>query len=253
MDFPSNCKPSNSNHSNFFLGMLAGMDGTTEYEHADTWDGRLRIAFDQSGLSMRELASRSGVAYDSVNKYLRGDVKQPRGDRLDKLALALKIDPLYLRIGLRPGPPVGEDAIPIRGKVAAGVWLEVGAIDDEPLGWMPFNPFPGHPKGSVYSLIVEGDSLDLVAPDGATIICVDLGMSGISLREDDVAIVERRQGQDGLREVTAKRVKLSDGELWLVPQSSNPRWQTQRFRLSDCVDDTEIRAIAKLEYVLTKP
>lgn len=254
MELASNFNSRDFQADDFFRRYVGKMSDTTEQTlPGSTWDERLRMAFEASKMTMAELSRRSGVGYDSVNKYIRGDVKQPRGDSLDKLAEALEIDPLYLRVGLRPGPPVGEDAIPIRGKVAAGMWLEVGKIDDEPIGWLPFNPFPTHPKGSVYSLVVEGDSLDLIAPDGATIICTDLAMTGISLREEDVAIVERRRGQESLREVTAKRVKREGGELWLIPESSNPKWQTQKFRMTECADDTELRVIARLEYVVLKP
>lgn len=217
------------------------------------WAERLRKAFEKTGWTKAELARRSRVSYDNVNKYLRGQVQQPRGDAMERIAKALNLDPLYLMTGVRPGPAVSEAAIPIRGRVAAGVWMEVETTDNENLDWLPFNPFPHHPSGSVYALIVDGDSMDRIAPDGATIICIDIAMTGVSLREGDVAIVERRRGQEGLREVTAKRVDLIDGTLWLVPQSTNPKWESARYRLADCRDDTEIRVIAKLEYILRKP
>src|SRR3546814_14118791 len=44
-------------------------------------------------------------------------------------------------------------------------WTE--AIHD-PMGWMPC-PDPSFPKG-VFALFIDGDSIDKIAPDGATII-----------------------------------------------------------------------------------
>src|SRR3546814_10853466 len=51
------------------------------------------------------------------------------------------------------------------GKASAGAWKE--AIHD-PMGWMPC-PDPSFPKG-VFALFIDGDSIDKIAPDGATII-----------------------------------------------------------------------------------
>jgi transcriptional regulator with XRE-family HTH domain len=222
-------------------------------KNLENWSDRLRAIFDEKDWTMVELAQKSGVSYESVAKYLQGSVKQPRGNTLDKLARALDTSPLYLKEGLHPGPRVSTSQIPVRGEVAAGVWLEVRAIDDDPITWLPFNPSPMHPEGSIYALLVRGDSVDKVAPDGATLIALDLAMSGVSLRDGDLAIVERRMHQDGLREVTAKRVRQMDGELHLIPESTNPKWHTTIYRLADCADDTEIRVIARVEYILSKP
>ena len=44
------------------------------------WVKRLNDALQRSGWSKSELARRSGVNYDSLNKYLAGKVEHPRGD-----------------------------------------------------------------------------------------------------------------------------------------------------------------------------
>src|SRR4051794_21702356 len=75
-----------------------------------SWDQRLRDALAASGWSKAELARRSDVSYDNVNKYLAGEVKQPRGDTLEKLAGAFGLDPLFLAKGIdRSG---GETQVP---------------------------------------------------------------------------------------------------------------------------------------------
>ena len=51
------------------------------------------------GWSKAELARRSGVAYDSINKYLRGVVDNPRGDILDQLSRAVGKDTRWLLFG----------------------------------------------------------------------------------------------------------------------------------------------------------
>ena len=63
------------------------------------WTDRLNDTLRQSGWSKTELARRSGVNYDSLNKYLDGKVAQPRGDIMHRLARALGVDTTWLRDG----------------------------------------------------------------------------------------------------------------------------------------------------------
>jgi transcriptional regulator with XRE-family HTH domain len=63
------------------------------------WWERLQAKMREFGWSKAELSRRSGVAYDSVNKYLRGNVDNPRGDVLDQLSLAVGQDKRWLLFG----------------------------------------------------------------------------------------------------------------------------------------------------------
>ncbi len=68
----------------------------------DQWTKRLKEALRQSGWTKTELARRSGVNYDSLNKYLAGKVERPRGDSLPRLAKSLGVSGLWLREGVGP-------------------------------------------------------------------------------------------------------------------------------------------------------
>lgn len=92
------------------------------YAEPMSWDQRLREAFEEKGWKKAELARRSGVSYDNINKYLAGQVKQPRGDIMDKLARALNLDPLYLARGVDPA--TGSTSVPVMGLVGAGAEVE---------------------------------------------------------------------------------------------------------------------------------
>lgn len=72
------------------------------------WHDRLQRKRAELGWSKRELHRRSGVPYDSVVKYLKGDVDNPRGDILEKLARAVGVSPLWLRYGVE-----GEGQLPL--------------------------------------------------------------------------------------------------------------------------------------------
>ncbi len=55
------------------------------------WVKQLNDALKKSGWSKTELARRSGVNYDSLNKVLSGKVEHPRGDTLPRVARALGV------------------------------------------------------------------------------------------------------------------------------------------------------------------
>jgi SOS-response transcriptional repressor LexA len=217
-----------------------------------SWLPALSRAFKDSGLNMRQLSDISGVSYDRLNKIMRGEVERPRGTALKQIFHALDLSDQYVNEGLLPSKNVGVGQTPVRGEVAAGIWMEYDTEVQEPTAWLPFE-LPQFPKGSVYGLIVRGDSLNKIASDGSTLVVVDLALSGISLKDGDVAIVERRKSQESIREVTAKRVRWLDGAFWLLPVSTNPRWEAQRFHLDETSDDEELRAIARVEFVLSRP
>ena len=218
-----------------------------------TWHDRLRQIAEAKKLSMADLSRLSGVPYDSVNKYMRGDIDKPRGDALEKLARALGTTRLFLQEGLTDAKLLPSTPVPFRGEVAAGIWLEAGDLSLEPEQFLPFNPAPQFPEGAVYCLTVRGDSMDKTAPDGCTLVCVDLYEAGIDIRDRDMVIVERKREQGGLVEVTAKRVRQVPGGYELLPESNNPRWQPLFLNSRDRSIDDEIRVIARVEYVLLRP
>ena len=76
-----------------------------KFRHApsmEAWAVRLNEVWEQTGWSRAELATRAGVPKDSVYKYLKGKVVQPRGPNLNKLADALGLEHLWLREGVGP-------------------------------------------------------------------------------------------------------------------------------------------------------
>lgn len=78
------------------------------------WAERLNDMWVAKGWSGAELARRSGVNKENVYKYLRGTVKQPRGDILDKLADALGVARLWLKEDVPPKHPPEPDVIPAK-------------------------------------------------------------------------------------------------------------------------------------------
>lgn len=172
---------------------------------------------------------------------------------MSKLADALGTTALYLQTGLTDHKALSSRAIPFRGEVAAGVFVEVGEGVDSPDEWLPFNPVPQFPEGSVYCLTVRGNSLDKIAPAGTVLVCVDLVAAGLDIREGDLVIVERSKHQGGMIEMTAKRVRSVRGGFELYPESSDPKWKPLAFPRHSNTDGETVTVRARVEYVLKKP
>lgn len=88
-------------HGNWPEGRLAPrlvVDAKSS-EHNLKWWQRLSARLYDLKWSKADLARRSGVAYDSVNKYLRGAVDKPRGDILEQLSRAVGRDSKWLLFG----------------------------------------------------------------------------------------------------------------------------------------------------------
>ena len=108
----------------------------------DKWTKRLKEALGQSGWTKAELARRSGVNYDSLNKYLAGKVEQPRGDSLPRLAKSLGVSGLWLREG--EGPKAA-------GKAPGG-----GGAGKETLTLLGGQaPLPGSPEEAVLETVAN--------------------------------------------------------------------------------------------------
>lgn len=148
--------------------------------------------------------------------------------------------------------PANIGRIPIRGEVAAGRWLETPAFLEisEITEFVDGLAIPPSQVAYIYGLRVRGTSINKIAGDGATLVCLDV-TSGIEIRDRDVVIVERVRDQGALREVTAKRLLRRNGKLVLTPESTDPMWQST-IELDDAPqDDSEIRIVAKVKHVIT--
>jgi len=182
MEFTSNFQAANSRRAEFF----------STYGLTMSWDQRLREAFNATGWSKRELARRSGISYDNINKYLAGNVKQPRHGQLDQLAETLGMDPVYLERGV--DPTTGETEVPIMGYVGAGAEVEPDYEQVPPDGMdqvrVPF-PLPD----DMMALQVRGDSMMPQFRDGAVLIVYKQQKRSLESFYGEEAVVRTEDGR----------------------------------------------------------
>lgn len=115
---------------------------------SENWSERLRAALQDKGWSQMELKRRTGLEYNSINKYVTGGVKQPRGKTLEKIAQCLGVDYLWLLTGNET-----ENTTPVMGYVGAG--HEIYSIGENEIERVETPP---HSSKSLIAVIVRGDS-----------------------------------------------------------------------------------------------
>lgn len=216
----------------------------------------LRKAREAADLTQEQLADKVGTTRQTIARFEKE--AGHRDHRRISREWALKIAP---SVHLRPSAllfddeaasvPSRDGLIPLLGEVAAGRWVEIVTHDQEPEEWLPFSPQGDLAADGSYALRVRGNSMDQVAPDGSMVICRSFAASGIDIQDDDLVIVERLREQEGLREVTMKRVKrLARGGVQLIPQSSDPRWKPVTYTSRKQADELELRVIAAVEFIV---
>lgn len=136
--------------------------------------------------------------------------------------------------------------IPVKGLVAAGLWQDVGFTQEYTEEAIPMMPGLKHPPAFYYALKVQGTSMNRLFVEGEILVCLDIQSSGVEIFDGDIAIVERLREQEGLREVTAKRVRRKNGRIELWPESTDPKYQDPIIFTGES-ENTEIRIIARVE------
>lgn len=139
------------------------------------------------------------------------------------------------------------DQIPVIGEVAAGVWREVQFQTDEPFFALPFIPSEEAWIGNILGLVVRGESLNKIARDGDILLAEAVQRTGTKARDKDLVVVERRRDQDGIIEVTAKRLRGRQ----LMPESTDQRYQTPLV-LGEHENEI-VQIIGIVHYILRKP
>lgn len=217
------------------------------------WNERLQKALADKGWSNAELARRSGVSYDSVSKYLKGGVSKPRGDALELLAVALGVDSLWLEKGIDPnelGSTGDTRSIKVIGPVQAGYWTEAFEWDENDQYAVHINADIDVRSFKLYGAELRGASMDKWRPSGTVIIFADQIETGEEMRVGSRYVVERTNSS-GEHECTVKTFWLDeDGEPWLLPESTDPRFQ-EPININGLDGDT-IRIMGRVVYTVSK-
>lgn len=207
------------------------------------WSVRANKLMDDRGWKLAELHKATGIPEFQLRKQLAGGVLNPRGDALDRIARALGVTASWLRYGVTnpdehvlPSGRMG--LLPIRYRVAAGLWAEVDDLQDAPIGMSPMMPDERFPYDKQWAEMVVGDSFDKEYPEGTIVhVCDAFGLDPLAL-DGKVVVVERRRSSGFLIERTLKQIAVAKGKVELWPRSNNPKWSAP-VKLTDGVRGDE--------------
>lgn len=179
-----------------------------------TWDERLRQKFEETGWSKAEFGRRSGVSYHNVLKYLAGEVEQPRGQTIAKLAGALGMTALELGYGV--GDTQASAGIPVMGYVGAGAEIEPDFEQIPHDGIYQITPkFTLHED--MIAFVVKGDSMLPRYDDGDVIVVLREQRRSLESFYGDEAVIRTVDGRRYL-----KKLVRSGDQLMLLSSNAKP-------------------------------
>jgi repressor LexA len=170
-------------------------------KHKPAASNNVRALRKAAGLTLAQLAERMDPPADigGLQKIETG-LRNLTLDWMQRIAAALGVPPESL---ISSGPRANW--VPLIGSIAAGSWREALA---HPMGEVPVaNAPPG-----AFALLAEGDSMDLVVPDGGYVV-VDPGAR--DLVDGKIYAMQRED------DATLKRFALDPPRL--EPCSTNPQ------------------------------
>ncbi|WP_245892889.1 LexA family protein [Devosia naphthalenivorans] len=199
------------------------------------WWQRLQSAIDELGWTKAELQRRSGISYDSINKYLRGDVDNPRGNVLEKLAATIDRPAIWLKEGVLPGSGDlvrsmrAPGTAPVVATVEAGAWREVDELDQDSPEWVTVPADDKFPDATQRVYDVAGDSMNALQPHpitpGSRLVAIDYDeiASRSPLRNGLVVVIQRSKNGGQERELSVKQVAWFEDRIEFQPRSTNPK------------------------------
>lgn len=213
------------------------------------------------GKTPRAASIEAGGSPELIRGILRNPGQSPTVDTIRKLSKPLDTSPEWLAFGTGDagaGAEFGLTAkadVSILGEVAAGQWLEADPFvsrDSAARSLLP--PLDGEDADRQFDLVVKGTSINRIARDGAMLRCVDYRSRSIgSIPLGSLVIVERKRAQGSLIETSAKRLTRRDGQIILVTDSDDQRWQGVELEIKHDDEDTEVRIIGRVLVVYYPP
>jgi transcriptional regulator with XRE-family HTH domain len=199
------------------------------------WWQRLDERRNELGWSGAELARRSKIPYANINKYLNGDIEQPRGSVMLKLADTIGKSVLWLRDGIDvAGPDIAPAPgrlvpVAIAGKVEAGTFREADGMDQSEPEYLSLPTDDRFPNARMMAYDVSGDSMNDLKPrpifPGDRLVCVayeDIAHEAV-LRDGMVVVVQRTRDGGQTREWSVKQVEIYADRTEFHPRSTNQR------------------------------
>lgn len=185
---------------------------------------RIKAGYD----SAKGAAEAMGASVATYIQHENGTRGFP-ASRAGRYARFFRVKPEWLLYGKASTDTVIElgPRLYVVGEVAAGVFREAWRRDEAEWEAFTGQPFVDAPMKNRFGLIVAGDSMNMLYPEGTILECVDY--FGDEPIPSGKRVIVQRTRKNGTIEATVKElVRDDDGIEWLVPRSTNPAYQAFR-------------------------
>lgn len=190
------------------------------------------------GLTQEQLGERLGVGWQTISNVERGYTGLS-SKKIEAYARALGVEPQEI-----VSADDGMRRVPVIGYVQAGEFAESWQWEDEDCYDVHVPEEPRLQHFSLRGAETRGPSMNRRYPEGTVVIFTDMVETGEDIVVGKRYVVERERA-DGLREATVKLLWRDEaGKFWLLPESSDPRFQ-EPIELEANEDDT-IRIVGRV-------
>lgn len=183
----------------------------------------LKRRMEERGFKQKSLARDAELNETYVRDILKGRSKNPEASKLARIAAVLGCTADDLLGTGSSVLPVHTTQIEVRGDVQAGVWRD--AMEWPVADWYAITvPLDSAYAGlHRYGLLVKGDSMDRVFPDGSIVVVINFTDLGRMPQTGEIVVAVQRSKTSDDFEATVKAAQVLDtGEIILWPQSTNP-------------------------------
>ena len=201
---------------------------------------RIKQLMKERNLSRDDVADGIGAHPITVSKLISGKMKLTE-EWMDKFATVFAVPREQIIAA-----PSATRLVKVRSYVEAGVWEQHAEWPEEDWYEVAIPDDPRYRMTELFGSETRGPSMNKRYPEHTVLVHTSLAISGESLEIGKRYVVERERS-DGTRETTVKTLSRDlDGRLWLMPESTDPRFQTP-IPIDDEIDSI-VRVIGKVVY-----
>lgn len=202
---------------------------------------RLRM---ERGMSQQDLGDALGVGWQTISNVERGATGL-NSKKIEAYAAALGVEPQDIIAA-----DDGTRRVPVVGYVQAGHYAESLEFDEDDRYEVVVPADPVFRRFRLEGREVRGPSMNRRYPERTVVVITDMVETGEDIQVGKRYVIERER-PDGMREATVKKLWRDDGgNLWLLPESDDPRFQ-EPIPLEGGDDDT-VRIIGRVRYAVSR-
>lgn len=194
--------------------------------------------------SKTALAEAVGIPPPRVTEIIKG-TRQVSVPELVPMAefLRMPVGDLILALTKKGGEIESKQPLlEVRGRVQAGVWSEAFEWQKNERYQVPM-PIPKRFRDlPSFGLVVGGDSMDEIYPEGAVLLCIPIESYPDPLKTGMRVIVQRTR-KNGDVEATVKEYARDGERIWLMSRSRNPAHRAPIYLDGPDTEKTEVLAV----------